>query len=139
MRIQVRLSQETENILSFEKEKYEKMEGVCTTYGYIVNKIAHKMLNNCDKKIDWKKVKETSLSHLQSESKKIERDYSTTLNLESTVVDSITNLQIEFKKIFDAVRVHRAYAIRMLVRAYVLSEQNIDIYAYEEDINGKQF
>lgn len=133
MRIQVRLSQETENVLSFEKEKYEKAEGVCTTYGYIINKIAHKMLNNYEKNIDWKKVKETSIPHLQSDIKKVEKDYSTTLNLESTVADNITKLQIEFKQIFNVTRVHRAFAIRMLVRAYVLEEQSKDIFVNEED------
>lgn len=133
MRVRMWLSQETEAVLRREKESYKNTENISVTYGYIVNKMAHEVLEQSGKDIDWKKVRQTSIEYL---ARKEKTQYSTTLNLEKTVIDEITSLQIQLKKIFDANRVHRAFVLRMLVRAYVLSKQNIDIFVDNDRLEG---
>lgn len=131
MRIQMRLSQESEHILRNEKQDYLKKEDISVTYGWIVNQITKKMFPLAEK-IDWKNVKLFQLKLVDDE-KTNDFEYNTTLNLEQTAVNNIVAMQIMFKDIFKVARVHKAFVVRMVLRANHLINADEHIFKEEDD------
>ena len=130
MRIQMRLSQESELILRKEKADYLKKEDISVTYGWLVNQITKKVFPLAQK-IDWEKIRTLQLQ-LVDDGKANDCEYNTTLNLEQTVVNNIVTMQIMFKDIFEAARVHKAFVVRMILRANYLININERIFTEEE-------
>ncbi|MDF1494978.1 hypothetical protein [Caproiciproducens sp. CPB-2] len=127
MRVQMRLSQESEFILRKEKENYKEKEDVSATYGWLVNKITKDVFSKDINKIDWKSVKSYQLK-LVDEPQVNDCEYNTTLNLEKSVLENINTLQIMFKDVFNAARIHKAFVVRMLLKANFLINQNTNIF-----------
>lgn len=126
MRIQLKLSQECESILNLKKAQYDKQEGVSVTYGWLVNFMMRDIFP-IRESINWLEVKKKPIAHLSNEKK----DYNTTLNLEQTAIDNIILLQLQFKEIFNTVRIHKAFVVRMVVKAHYLIQNNVNIYEKE--------
>ena len=129
MRIKMLLSSEAEYILQTEKENIKAKEDISVTLGWLVNKATKNIYKYKEdgKKIDWKKVK---VFPLKLSVPKDTDDYecNTTLNLEKTVVEIIEKLQIEFKEIFEAKRIHKAFVVRMILKAnYILNNNIVNI------------
>ncbi|MFD2114357.1 hypothetical protein ACFSTH_00765 [Paenibacillus yanchengensis] len=131
MRVQMRLSQESELILRKEKESYKEKEDISVTYGWIVNKITKYIFSKDINKIDWKFIRNYQLK-IVDEHQANDSEYNTTLNLEKTVLENINLLQIMFKDVFDAARIHKAFVVRMLLKANYLINQNINIFKEDE-------
>lgn len=131
MRTQMRLSQESECILRKEKEKYKGEEDISVTYGWLVNKITKDVFSKDINRIDWYSVKTHQLK-LVDEPKANDCEYNTTLNLENTVLDNIHTMQILFKDIFDASRIHKAFVVRMVLKANYLMNHDINIFKVKE-------
>lgn len=127
MRVQMRLSQESELILRKEKENHKEKEDISATYGWLVNKITKYVFSQDINKIDWKLVKTYQLK-IVDEHQANDCEYNTTLNLEKTVLENINILQIMFKDVFDAARIHKAFVVRMLLKSNYLMNQNINIF-----------
>ncbi|MGO4370047.1 hypothetical protein AB4Z21_04470 [Paenibacillus sp. MCAF20] len=126
MRIQMRLSHEAEVILRMEKQKMEKAEGVSPTYGYIINQKVREVFP-IKKSVNWEKVKDAKVPYEYQSSEKGEIDYSTTLNLELSVLKCIEELQVDFKDIFHVARVHKSFVVRLVLKAAKLLEMKEDI------------
>ena len=137
MRIQMRLSQESERLLRAAKESYRIKEDVTVTYGWIVNGAVKELFRYADEQggieaIDWKLVKDYKLNLPDLEGDDgCEYNYNTTLNLEATAVEEIAVMQIAFKTVFQAKRVHKAFAVRLALKANHLLSQNVDILKHE--------
>lgn len=130
MRVQMRLSQESEFILRREKEAYQTKEGISVTYGWLVNKMTKFVFSQDIDKIDWNFVRSYKLK-VVDELKADDCEYNTTLNLENTVLENIHTMQIAFKSIFGASRVHKAFVVRMVLKANDLLRQGIPIFKEE--------
>ena len=127
MRIKMRLSSEAEYILQTEKENIKAKEDVSVTLGWLVNKATKNIYKEDGKKIDWKKVKDFPLK-LAVPKDTDDYECNTTLNLEKTVVEIIEKFQIEFKEIFEAKRIHKAFVVRMILKAnYILNNNIVNI------------
>ena len=130
MRVQMRLSRESEIILKNEKKSYKMKEDITVTYGCLVNQTTKFLFSQDINKIDWKFVRGYKLK-LVDESQADDCEYNTTLNLENTVLEEIHTMQIAFKDIFGASRVHKAFVVRMVLKSNYLLNQNIHIFKEE--------
>lgn len=123
MRIQMRLSNEAEIILQKEKERMKNEEDITVTYGWIVNTVTKKIYEKYEE-IDWIKIKNTTLK-LVDVNNANNCEYITTLNLEQSVLKRIEDLQIYLKKIFNASRIHKAFVVRMILKANYLYQNSL--------------
>ncbi len=123
MRIQMRLSNESEIILKKEKERIKNEENISVTYGWIVNTITKKIYDRFEE-IDWVKIKNTTLKLVDINNAN-NWEYITTLNLEQSVVREIEHLQNYFKTVFGASRIHKAFVVRMILKADYLYKYDL--------------
>ncbi len=123
MRIQMRLSNESEIILKKEKERIKNEENISVTYGWIVNTITKKIYDRFEE-IDWVKIKNTTLKLVDINNAN-NCEYITTLNLEQSVVREIEHLQNYFKTFFVASRIHKAFVVRMILKADYLYKYDL--------------
>lgn len=123
MRIQMRLSNESEIILKKEKERIKNEENISVTYGWIVNTITKKIYDRFEE-IDWLKIKNTTLKLVDINNAN-NWEYITTLNLEQSVVREIEHLQNHFKTVFGASRIHKAFVVRMILKADYLYKYDL--------------
>ena len=121
MRIQMRLSNESEIILK--KERIKNEENISVTYGWIVNTITKKIYDRFEE-IDWVKIKNTTLKLVDINNAN-NCEYITTLNLEQSVVREIENLQNYFKTVLGASRIHKAFVVRMILKADYLYKYDL--------------
>lgn len=123
MRIQMRLSNESEIILKKEKERIKNEENISVTYGWIVNTITKKIYDRFEE-IDWVKIKNTTLKLVDINNAN-NWEYITTLNLEQSVVSIIEHLQNHFKTVFGVSRIHKAFVVRMILKADYLYKYDL--------------
>ena len=120
MRIQVRLTRESETILREEKESYRRRTSATATYGWLVNKITKKVFPLVDI-IDWQLVYDTQLNLVSDDGA-----FNTALNLETAVLDNISTMQVKFKEFFGT-GFHKAYVIRLILRANYMMNANENV------------
>lgn len=126
MRVQMSLSSLSQIILKKEKEDYFQNEGASITYGYITGNAIKNIFKNDLNKIDWLHVKTCKLE-IENEINE-DKEFSTILNLENSVLEKITELQIFLKGYFGAKRVHRAFAVKLALKANYMEKNHINIY-----------
>lgn len=130
MRIQMRLNTEAQEILIKEKKLYEEAESVSASYGWIVNRIFKRFskVENIED-VDWEYIKKYKLN-LVNEDSCNKSEYNTTFNIENSVIQMINDFQILFKDVFNAKRIHKAFVVRLVIKAdYILSHNpGINIY-----------
>lgn len=135
MRIRMRLSRESEWILRQEKQRYKEKEDISVTYGWIVNHITKNIVAQHVQHIDWLAIKACPYSAIQEHTPSdtaADIDFNTTLNLENTVLEYIQQLQILFKEVFSAARIHKAFVVRMILKADWMLKQGYNIYQEEK-------
>ena len=123
MRIQMRLSNESEIILKKEKERIKNEENISVTYGWIVNTITKKIYDRFEE-IDWVKIKNTTLKLVDINNAN-NCEYITTLNLEQSVVREIEHLQNYFKTVFGDSWIHKAFVVWMILKADYLYKYDL--------------
>lgn len=124
MRKQMQLNKETDELLKYYKQMYYDKENYNATYGFIVNHIVENV-NTDISIIDWKLVKDIKTD----KAPKTENPFITTLNLTNSSENIINAVQKEIKEQFGIARVHMAFAVKMILRAYYLKNiQKINIY-----------
>ncbi len=127
MRKQMKLSKETEELLKYYKKVYCDVEGYNASYTFIANKIIEEFSPEFSK-IDWLLVKNTK-SNKAPKNDKDNTVYDTTLNLTNSAEANIGIVQREVIEQFKVSRVHMAFAVKMILRAYYLKNvQKINIY-----------
>lgn len=127
MRKKLKLSKESEELLKYYKKVYYDVEAYNASYTFIVNKIIEELSPEFTK-IDWILVKNTK-SNKAPENDKDNTIYDTTLNLTNTAETNVNIVQREVKEQFKISRVHMAFAVKMILRAYYLKNiQKINIY-----------
>ncbi|MBP1309080.1 hypothetical protein JOD82_002100 [Paenibacillus sp. 1182] len=126
MRVQMSLSALSQIILIKEKEDYLQKEGASITYGYITGGAIKNIFKHDINQIDWLHVKTCKL---EVENAIIEdKEFSTILNLENSVLEKITELQVFFKTYFGAKRIHRAFAVKLALKANYMEKNSINIF-----------
>ncbi len=127
MRRKFKLRKESEELLKFYKKLYYDIEGYNASYTFIVNKIVEELSPEFTK-IDWIFVKNTK-SNKAPKNDKEDTIYDTTLNLTNSTEANINIVQKQVKEQFKISRVHMAFAVKMILRAYYLKNiQKINIY-----------
>lgn len=127
MRKQMKLSKETEEILKYYKKVYYDVEGYNASYTFIANKIIEEFSPEFTK-IDWLLVKNTK-SNKAPKNDKDNTVYDTTLNLTNSAEANIGIVQRQVIEQFKISRVHMAFAVKMILRAYYLKNvQKINVY-----------
>ncbi|WP_438495466.1 hypothetical protein [Paenibacillus sp. IHBB 3054] len=126
MRVQMSLSSLSQIILKKKKENHFQNEGASITYGYITGNAIKNIFKHDINKIDWLHVKTCKLK-VENEISE-DKEFSTILNLENSVLEKITELQIFFKGYFGANRIHRAFAVKLALKANYMEENGINIF-----------
>lgn len=120
------LSALSQIILKNEKQNYLQNEGASITYGYITGSAIKDIFKHDINKIDWLHVKTCKL---EVENEIIEdKEFSTILNLENSVLEKITELQVFLKTYFGAKRIHRAFAVKLALKADYMKRNSINIF-----------
>lgn len=118
MKLQMQLSKFTVLVLRELKANYEKeSEGVLTyQYGGVIKKAWYSI---SDKKIDWEKLNESTLSYVFEDKEAVSKAtvFSTTLNLSTEVNQAILDLQEVFKSTFEAARIYKPFVVKLIVFA----------------------
>lgn len=125
-RIQLRLSRQAQIIIQEEKLKYLK-NGIQETSGNIIASIMKEFKKDEKyKKIDWNKVRcQTEFDGIISEYTAINP---TTLNLDSAAIAIIEDIRTHLNTMFQMNRcVYRSYIIRIVLKAYRLEQEGIEI------------
>lgn len=120
MRVRMRLSQETKYLLNHYKAHYKEVDGDSVTFGWLVNLFTEEIMKKED--ISWSDYKLKDIK-IDKSITSDDNDYNTTLNLRKPVVDQIDILQNKFIGIFEVKRVHKAFVVRMIVKAYYIYDQ----------------
>lgn len=127
MRKQLKLSKETEELLKYYKQVYYDVEGYKASYTFIANKIIEEFSPEFTK-VDWLLVKNTK-SNKAPKNDKDNTVYDTTLNLTNSAEANIGIVQRQVIEQFKISRVHMAFAVKMILRAYYLKNvQKINVY-----------
>lgn len=126
MRVQMALSILSQIILRKEKEDYLQNEGASITYGYITGTAIKNIFKHDINTINWLHVKTCKLE-IENEISE-DKEFSTILNLENSVLEKITELQIFFKEYFGANRIHRAFAVKLALKANYMDKNGINIF-----------
>lgn len=128
MRIRMRLNAEANELLKYYKQQYYDEEGINATYGFIIGLIVEKLKEDVHI-IDWNLLKNTQ-TEKAFELEKPKQVCETTLNFTNTTINIIDIVIIkEIKEQFSISRVHRAFVVKMVLRAtYLKDVQKINIY-----------
>ncbi|MFS5669579.1 hypothetical protein V2V56_03100 [Streptococcus agalactiae] len=116
--IRMRLSSESKIILDkLQKDIYSKL-GYEVSYSSLVSQAVRQFVPKKDS-IDWIQLKETSLKFSSTEQS--DWDYQTSFMLEEDVLTLLSELQNYFLEVFQAKRIHRAFCVRLCLKAQFLS------------------
>lgn len=116
--IRMRLSSESKIILDkLQKDIYSKL-GYEVSYSSLVSQAVRQFVPKKDS-IDWIQLKKTSLKFSSTEQS--DWDYQTSFMLEEDVLTLLSELQNYFLEVFQAKRIHRAFCVRLCLKAQFLS------------------
>jgi len=124
MRVQMSLSKEGRQILHKEQRENFEKEGTKITYGFIAGKSIKSIFEEREI-IDWFRVMKYSIETGEGEGAE---EFSTILNLETSVRQEIVVLQVYLKKYFAAARVHAAFVVKLSLKAHEMKKNGINIY-----------
>ena len=120
--IRMRLSSESKIILDklqndiYSKQRYE------VSYSSIVSQAVRQFVPKKDS-VDWKQLKETTLKFSSLEQSN-NWEYQTSFMLEKDVLALLSELQNFFLDVFQARRIHRAFCVRLCLKAQFLSNND---------------
>lgn len=120
--IRMRLSSESKMILDkLQKDIYSKL-GYEVSYSSLVNQAVRQYVPKKEQ-IDWIKLKETTLKFSSLEESN-NWEYQTSFMLEDDVLVLLSELQNFFLNVFQAKRIHRAFCVRLCLKAQFLSSDD---------------
>lgn len=120
--IRMRLSSESKIILDkLQKDIYTKL-GYEVSYSSLVSQAVRQFVPKKDN-IDWKRLKETTLKFSSLEESN-NWEYQTSLMLQEDVLALLSELQNYFLDVFQAKRIHRAFCVRLCLKAQFISNND---------------
>ncbi|MCW1051419.1 hypothetical protein OJ610_00920 [Streptococcus anginosus] len=119
--VRMRLASESKIILDkLQEDVYNKL-GYEVSYSSIVSQAVREYVPKKES-INWKKLKETAISLSLKQSNNWE--YQTSFMLEEDVLILLSELQNFFLDVFQAKRIHRAFCVRLCLKAQFLLSDN---------------
>ena len=118
----MRLSSESKIILDKLQNDIYSKQGYEVSYSSIVSQAVRRFVPNKEN-LDWKQLKETTLKFSSLEQSN-NWEYQTSFMLERDVLDLIFKLQNYFLEVFQAKRIHRAFCVRLCLKAQFLSNND---------------
>lgn len=120
--IRMRLSSESKIILDkLQKDIYSK-QGYEVSYSSLVSQAVRQFVPKKDS-VDWRQLKETPLKFSSVEQSN-NWEYQTSFMLEEDVLALLSELQNFFLDVFQAKRIHRAFCVRLCLKAQFLNNSN---------------
>lgn len=126
MKIQMQISKFNAILLRELKRIYEEQSGGVLNFKYngVIKKAWYSIKD--EKNIDWVEINEKAETFCFKDKEMVSKatTFSTTLNLNSEIIEDIEKLQIEFKTIFDCSRVYKPFVIKLILFKAYLNEIN---------------
>lgn len=120
--IRMRLSYESKIILDkLQKDIYTKL-GYEVSYSSLVSQAVRRFVPNKEN-VEWKQLKERPLKFSSLEQSN-NWEYQTSLMLEEDVLALLLELQNYFLDVFQAKRIHRAFCVRLCLKAQFISNND---------------
>ncbi|EGO8125665.1 hypothetical protein FAD94_000665 [Enterococcus faecalis] len=115
----MRLSSESKILLDELQKNFKTKFGLDVSYSSIVNQAIRTEYKRRPESY-WISIKDKKLElgDLNSES---DWDYQTSFMLEQDVLEFLLELQVYFKDVFGAKRIHRAFCVRLCIKSYFLN------------------
>lgn len=120
--VRMRLASESRQILDKLKDDVYNKLGYEVSYSSIVSQAVREYVPKKER-IDWIKLKETAIP-FSSLKQSNNWEYQTSLMLEKDVLILLSELQNFFLDVFQAKRIHRAFCIRLCLKAQFLLSNN---------------
>jgi len=120
--IRMRLSSESKIILDKLQNDIYSKQGYEVSYSSIVSQAVRQFVPKKDS-VDWKELKETTLKFSSLEQSN-NWEYQTSFMLEQDVLALLSELQNFFLDVFEAKRIHRAFCVRLCLKAQFLSNND---------------
>ena len=120
--IRMRLSSESKIILDKLQNDIYSKQGYEVSYSSIVSQAVRQFVPKKDS-VDWKELKETTLKFSSLEQCN-NWEYQTSFMLEQDVLALLSELQNFFLDVFEAKRIHRAFCVRLCLKAQFLSNND---------------
>ena len=118
----MRLSSESKIILDKLQNDIYSKQGYEVSYSSIVSQAVRQVVPKKDS-VDWKELKETTLKFSSLEQSN-NWEYQTSFMLEQDVLALLSELQNFFLDVFEAKRIHRAFCVRLCLKAQFLSNND---------------
>ena len=120
--IRMRLSYQSKIILDkLQKDIYTKL-GYEVSYSSLVSQAVRRFVPNKEN-VEWKQLKERPLKFSSLEQSN-NWEYQTSLMLEEDVLALLLELQNYFLDVFQAKRIHRAFCVRLCLKAQFISNND---------------
>ncbi|WP_232219579.1 hypothetical protein [Carnobacterium pleistocenium] len=116
--IRMRLSTESKVLLDNLKNDFKSNFGVDVSYSSLVSQAVRTQYSMMHE-IDWKDIKIKKLEFSDSDMSN-DWEYQTSFMLEEDVLKALTDMQLYFKDVFDAKRIHRAFCVRLCIKSFFL-------------------
>ncbi len=120
--IRMRLSSESKIILDKLQNDIYSKQGYEVSYSSLVSQAVRKFVPNKEN-VEWKQLKETTLKFSSLEQSN-NWEYQTSFMLEKDVLALLSELQNYFLDVFQAKRIHRAFCVRLCLKAQFLSNND---------------
>ena len=120
--IRMRLSSESKIILDKLQNDIYSKQGYEVSYSSLVSQAVRQFVPKKDS-VDWKQLKETTLKFSSLEQSN-NWEYQTSFMLEEDVLALLSELQNFFLDVFQAKRIHRAFCVRLCLKAQFLSNND---------------
>lgn len=120
--IRMRLSSESKIILDKLQNDIYSKQGYEVSYSSLVSQAVRQFVPKKDS-VDWKQLKETTLKFSSLEQSN-NWEYQTSFMLEKDVLALLSELQNFFLDVFQAKRIHRAFCVRLCLKAQFLSNND---------------
>ena len=117
--IRMRLSSESKIILDKLQNDIYTKQGYEVSYSSLVSQAVRRFVPNKEN-VEWKQLKETTLKFSSLEQSN-NWEYQTSFMLEKDVLALLSELQNFFLDLFQAKRIHRAFCVRLCLKAQFLS------------------
>lgn len=120
--IRMRLSSESKIILDKLQNDIYSKQGYEVSYSSLVSQAVRRFVPNKEN-VEWKQLKETTLKFSSLEQSN-NWEYQTSFMLEKDVLALLSELQNFFLDVFQAKRIHRAFCVRLCLKAQFLSNND---------------
>lgn len=120
--IRMRLSSESKIILDKLQNDIYSKQGYEVSYSSLVSQAVRRFVPNKEN-VEWKQLKETTLEFSSLEQSN-NWEYQTSFMLEKDVLALLSELQNFFLDVFQAKRIHRAFCVRLCLKAQFLSNND---------------